>query len=100
MTDSKCLVVHYSAFMSDFDTVPKEKIAEITEALKSISLPAQKEPAPSSLGVAPPYLALSISSRMIAAEKIYHILKGESDEFWSHFNRVLGYQLASEGRSA
>jgi len=37
---------------------------------------------------------------MIAAEKVYHILKGESDEFWSHFNRVLGYQLASEGRSA
>jgi len=35
-------VVHYSAFMSDFDTVPKEKIAEITEALKSISFASAK----------------------------------------------------------
>jgi hypothetical protein len=86
--------------MSDFDTLPKEKIAEITEALKSISLMVQKEPAPSSLGVAPPYLALSVSSRMLASEKIYQILKGDSDEFWSHFNRVLGYQLASEGKPA
>jgi hypothetical protein len=95
-----CEHCHYSAFMSDFETLPKEKIAEITEALKTISLPAQKESGPGSPAEAPPYLALSVSSRMIAAEKIYQILKGYSDEFWSHFNRILGYQLASGGKSA
>jgi hypothetical protein len=76
-----CEHCHYSAFMSDFETLPKEKIAEITEALKTISLPAQKESGPGSPAEAPPYLALSVSSRMIAAEKIYQILKGTRTSF-------------------
>ena len=94
-----CKQCHYSAFMADFDNLPVEKIKKIQEALKTVTLPPQKERPQNNLGESPPYLDLPVSLRMIAAEKVYRIVKGDSDDFWSHFNRVLGYQLESEGKA-
>jgi len=67
--------------MGDFRDVPKEKIGQILEALKTVDLPAQKERSQNSPVGPPPYLDLSVSSRMIAAEKVYRIIKGDSDDF-------------------
>lgn len=81
-----CKKCHLTAFMGDYQKVPKEKIAALELTLKPVSLPKVDE-----------YTQIPMSQRLLVAEKVYSVL-GRDDEFWSHFYRVLGYHYEDEGK--
>jgi len=88
-----CKKCRMTAFMGDFENVPKEKTADLRKALESVTLPAQKTLSEKETLEHPPYLALPLSDRMVVAEKVYQTLGVTNDEFWAQFYRVMGSHL-------
>lgn len=80
-----CLNCRYSAFMGDFEELPKEKHAAVRALLKETSLPGKFDV----------YNKIPMSARLAIAEKVYAEL-GRNDRFWFHFRRVQGYHLDAE----
>lgn len=102
LTDSptvySCKKCRLSAFMWDFAETPKEKHAEIVRRLEGVKLAPRKagESATRYYKDAV-YLDLSVTDRMLAAEKVYEVL-GRDDEFWCRFRRALAYHYDAEGK--
>lgn len=94
-----CKKCRFSAFMEDFKNVPKDKISELQKMLEGVSLPAQKEH-DSGPGQIAPYLGIPVSERLSVVEKVNRILGHSTDDYWSHFYRVLAYHLAAEKKQA
>jgi uncharacterized protein (DUF2225 family) len=103
-TDSQswysCKKCHFSAFMGDFNSVPKEKIAELQKMLEGVSLPAQKGRDYEQNRQIAPYLGIAVSDRLSVVEKVDRILGRTGDDYWSHFYRVLAYHFAAEQKQA
>ena len=92
-----CAKCRYTAFMGDFKDVPKEKIAELQQMLKSVTLPPQKEIPKDQREWNQPYMTIPSSDRLLAAEKVYRTL-GRTDDYWAHFYRVLAYHLERDNK--
>ena len=103
-TDSQswysCKKCHFSAFMEDFQKVPKDKVAEIKKMLEDVSLTAQTGPDYEQYKQIAPYLGIAVSDRLRVVEKVDRILGHTEDDYWSHFYRVLAYHLAAEKKQA
>lgn len=91
-----CKKCRMTAFMGDYENVPKEKVAELRKVLESVTLPPQKTLSEKESLVQPPYLALPVSDRLVVAEKVYQILGITNDGFWAQFYRVLGLHLEKD----
>jgi hypothetical protein len=91
-----CKKCRMTAFMGDFENVPKEKVAELRKVLESVTLPAQKTLSEKESLEHPPYLDLPLSNRMLVAEKVYQTLGVKEDGFWAQFYRVLGSHLEND----
>jgi hypothetical protein len=85
-----CKKCRLTIFMADFENIPQEKVADLLKTLESVSLPPQKTMSEKETLERPPYLALPLSDRMVAAEKVYKTLGVTSDAFWAQFYRVMG----------
>jgi hypothetical protein len=83
--------------MGDFEDVPKEKIAQLQEMLKGVTLPPQKEIPKEQRDWNQPYMTIPSSDRLLVAEKVYRTL-GRSDDYWANFYRVLGYHLEADNK--
>lgn len=83
-----CKKCHYSAYMWDFEKLPKDKIAAVRAILTkvSVSKPFKK------------YTELSVSERLEIIEKVYAVLDRD-DDFWEKFHRTKGYHYQSEGKT-
>ena len=92
LTDSptvySCKKCHLSAFMWDFEGVPKEKHEEIRKRLGAFKFDYSGEK--SEYYENADYLRVPSTQRLLAAEQTYQIL-GRDDEFWCRFYRVLGH---------
>ncbi|HEX6731298.1 MAG TPA: hypothetical protein VF074_14840 [Pyrinomonadaceae bacterium] len=91
-----CKKCRMTAFMGDFENVPKDKVAELRKVLESVTLPAQKTLSEKESFEHPPYLDLPLSDRMLVAEKVYQTLGVKGDGFWAQFYRVLGSHLEGD----
>lgn len=84
-----CKKCHLATYMWDFDKIPKEKLADIKNALTGVKVSkAFKE-----------YTDLPITERLEIMEKVYSVL-GRDDEWWESFYRVKGYHYGKEGNAA
>ncbi|HEX7295128.1 MAG TPA: hypothetical protein VF251_05200 [Pyrinomonadaceae bacterium] len=90
-----CKKCRYTAFMGDFKEIPKDKISAVSEMLKTVSLPEQKEVPAKEREWNQPYMTIPSSDRLLVAEKVYRTL-GRPDAFWAHFYRVLGYHMQAD----
>jgi hypothetical protein len=88
-----CKKCRLTAFMDDFEKVPKDKVADLLKVLESVTLPPQKTLSEKETLERPPYLALPLSDRMVVAEKVYQTLGVTGDGFWAQFYRVMGSHL-------
>lgn len=88
-----CKKCKLTLFMGEFESLPKEKIPALVALLKTVTLPAQKEVPEKEVMDNPPYLSLSVSDRLVVAEKVYRALGKDSDKFWAHFYRVMAYHF-------
>jgi hypothetical protein len=88
-----CKKCRMTAFMGDYENVPKEKVADLRKVLDSVTLPPQKTLSEKESLDHPPYLALSVSDRLLVAEKVYQTLGITNDGFWAQFYRVMGLHL-------
>lgn len=91
-----CKKCRMTAYMGDFENVPKDKIAELHKTLESVTLPPQKSLSEKESMEHPPYLALPMSDRMVVAEKVYQTLGISNDGFWAQFYRVMGSHLEKD----
>ena len=87
-----CKQCRLTAFMGEFQELPKEKIPALREMLKTVKLPPQKQVSEKESMENPPYLGLSVWERLLVAEQVYQTL-GKPEEFWARFYRVLGYHF-------
>lgn len=79
-----CRKCSYSAFMGDFEDLPKEKVEEARKALAGVKLERGDD-----------YASIPMSVRLDVAEKVYRLL-GKDAEFWCRYERVRGYHCAEE----
>jgi hypothetical protein len=91
-TDSQtfyiCSKCHLTAFMWDFDKLPKEKLPEIRKILEGVKVSkAFKD-----------YNEIPVTERLEIIEKIYKVLD-KGDEWWESFYRLKGYHFGKEGNS-
>jgi len=84
-----CRECRFTAYMSDFEGVPKEKISELA---KMLATEARIE------GPLVPYFEIPMVARLEVAEKVYRIL-GRDDRFWCEFRRIQGYHLEAASRA-
>lgn len=91
-----CKKCRLTLFMGQFKSIPSDKIPELREMLKGVSLPAQKERGTKESMDRPPYLEISTAAKMVVAEKVYRVLGRTEDQFWNHFYRVMGYHFDEE----
>ena len=90
-----CKSCRFTTYMEDFKNPPADKLDALRNLLKEVKLPRQKELSEKESMVRQPYLTISTAERMLAAEKVYRLLLGTSDDqFWNHFYRVLGFHFA------
>lgn len=95
-----CQKCKLTAFMGDFEKVPKEKHAEIRKRLAAFRLePRKGGESLTKYYKGAVYLDIPVTDRLLAAQQVYEIL-GRDDEFWCHFQRVLGHHYADEKRPA
>lgn len=82
-----CRKCHYSAYMWDFENLPKDKIVAVKAVLTkvTVSKPFKK------------YTELSVSERLEIIEKVYAVL-GRDDDFWEKFHRTKGYHYDAESK--
>jgi uncharacterized protein (DUF2225 family) len=91
-----CKKCRYTAFMGDFENVPKDKIDELRKMLEGVTLPAQPTRSEADSRLRPPYLEIPTSQRLLVVEKVKRLLGETSDDYWNHFYRVVGYHLDEE----
>lgn len=91
-----CKKCRFTSFMDDFENVPREKLNDVQNVLKEISLPPQKERSDKESLERPPYLEIPTAARIVAAEKIYRVLGEKNENFWSHLYRIEAYHFAVE----
>lgn len=91
-----CKKCRMTAFMGDFENVPKEKVSELLKVLESVTLPPQKTLSEKESLEHPPYLALPLSDRLVVAEKVYQTLGITNDGFWAQFYRVIGSSFQTD----
>jgi hypothetical protein len=84
-----CKQCRLTAYMGDFDVIPKEKVDELAKML-------EKEA--SIEGPLVPYFEIPMVSRLPIAEKVYKVL-GREDTFWCEFRRVQGFHLEAASRA-
>jgi len=77
-----CPNCHFSTYMWDFDTIPKNKIDTITNFLETVNIDNNSND----------YLDIPITIRLEIAEDVYKIL-GREIEFWCRLYRVMGYHF-------
>ncbi|HYO64237.1 MAG TPA: DUF2225 domain-containing protein [Pyrinomonadaceae bacterium] len=90
-----CKQCRLSAFMGDFEKTPKEKHDAIRKALEGVTLKPRAPSADDALYGEAVYLRVPVTERLLAAQKVYEVL-GRDDDFWGHFQRVLGYHFEQE----
>jgi hypothetical protein len=84
-----CKQCRLTAYMGDFEAVPKEKVDELAKMLES---EAKIE------GPLVPYFDIPMVARLPIAERVYRIV-GRDDNFWCEFRRVQGYHLEAASRA-
>ncbi|HEX6625140.1 MAG TPA: DUF2225 domain-containing protein [Pyrinomonadaceae bacterium] len=93
-----CKKCRLSAFMGDFEQTPKEKHAEILKRLEGVKLEPRKDGESATKYYKDAvYLDIPLSERLLAAQRVYEVM-GRDDEFWCHFQRVLGHRYEAEGK--
>ncbi len=89
LTDSPsvycCPKCHFSAYIWDFDSIPKNKVDTLKKFLSTVNLDGKYEN----------YLDIPITTRLEIAENVYKII-GQDNEFWCQFYRVMGYHYDEE----
>lgn len=90
-----CKQCRLTAFMGDFQRIPKEKNPALLELLKRVKLSAQKELTAKESLAKPPYLELSMAERLVVAEQVYQQLE-KPEEFWARFYRVMAYHFDND----
>ena len=76
-----------TAFMGDFEAVPKQKADEIRKSLAGAAYRFADGD----------YMKVPMSERLAVAEKVYRVL-GKDDDFWCKFHRILGYHLDEQAK--
>ncbi len=84
-----CKQCRYTAYMGDFEDVPKDKVGVLAKMLER---EARIE------GPLVPYFEIPMTARLPVAEKVYETL-GRDDDFWCEFRRVEGYHLEAAGKA-
>jgi hypothetical protein len=84
-----CKQCRLTAYMGDFEAIPKEKVDELAEMLRK---DAEIE------GPLVPYFEIPMAARLPIAEKVYEILERDQ-RFWCEFRRIQGYHLEAAGRA-
>ncbi len=84
-----CKQCRLTAYMTDFDEIPKDKVEDLAKML-------QREA--SIEGPLVPYFEIPMVARLPIAEKVYRVL-GRDDTFWCEFRRVEGYHLEAASRA-
>jgi hypothetical protein len=87
-----CKQCRLTAFMGEFQELPKDKIPALREMLKSVKLPPQKQLSEKESLENPPYLGISVWERLTVAEQVYRTV-GKPEEFWARFYRVMAYHF-------
>lgn len=84
-----CKKCHLATFMWDFDSLPKDKLPAIKEALKDVKVSKGfKE-----------YTEISVPERLEIMQKVYAVLD-KNDEWWEDFYRIKGYHYGASGNKA
>ena len=83
-----CKKCRLTAYMTDFDAIPPEKVPELAKMLEREA---------SIEGPLVPYFEIPMVARLPIAEKVYEVL-GRDDTFWCEFRRVRG--ITSRPRAA
>lgn len=95
LTDSptvySCRKCRVSAFMGDFEELPKEKHEELRKRAEGLKLEYARPAGEYDRGA--DYLRIPSTQRLLAAEQTYQAL-GRDEEFWCRFYRVLGHHYA------
>ena len=101
LTDSptvySCKQCRVSAFMGDFEALPKEKHEELRKRAEGLKL-EHTRPA-SSYYEGADYLRIPSTQRLLAAEQTYQVL-GRDDDFWGRFYRTLGHHYEAHKQQA
>ncbi len=84
-----CKQCRLTAYMGDFEEIPKGKIEDLATML-------EKETALE--GPLVPYYEIPMVARLPIAEKVYTLL-GRDDRFWCEFRRIQGYHLEAASRA-
>ncbi|HEU4386900.1 MAG TPA: hypothetical protein VFV34_03820 [Blastocatellia bacterium] len=84
-----CKKCRLTAFMWDFEQLPKDKFPAIQKQLNTAKLDGSFDV----------YTKIPMSARLLIAEKVYSELS-KDDDFWCRFYRVLGYHLETEKKEA
>jgi hypothetical protein len=84
-----CKQCRLTAYIGDFEAVPREKVDELARMLKR---DAKIE------GPLVPYFEIPMVARLPVAEKVYKVLERD-DTFWCEFRRVQGYHLEAASRA-
>ena len=84
-----CKQCRLTAYMGDFEAVPREKVGELAKMLEQ---EAKIE------GPLVPYFEIPMVARLPITEKVYKVL-GRDDTFWCEFRRVQGYHLEAASRA-
>jgi hypothetical protein len=83
-----CHKCRFTAFPSDFEKLPREKVESVRQSLAALKL----EPEPTK-----DYRDVPVSERMTIAETVYRTL-GASDSSWCFFYRLQGYFFEQEDK--
>jgi hypothetical protein len=101
LTDSptvySCKKCRVSAFMGEFEELPKEKHEELRKRFEGFKLEYARPAAEYDQGA--DYLRIPSTQRLLAAEQTYQVL-GRDDDFWSRFYRTLGHHYAAHKQQA
>ena len=84
-----CKQCRLTAYMGDFEAIPKENADELAKMLQRDA---------SIDGPLVPYFEIPMVARLPIAEKVYKVL-GRDDTFWCEFRRVQGYHLEAASRA-
>ena len=84
-----CKQCRLTAYMGDFEEIPKNKVKELARMLEKEAKIA---------GPLDPYYEIPMVARLPVAEKVYGVL-GRDDRFWCEFRRIQGYHLEAASRA-
>jgi len=84
-----CKQCRLTAYMGDFEAIPREKVDELAKMLERDA---------SIDGPLVPYFEIPMVARLKVAEKVNELLERD-DNFWCEFSRVQGYHLEAASRA-